>query len=123
VRSERLKSRTLVPDFFPFFHSIFIYLLPFVRSFLFCVIKLGQAFVLGKIPFRIPSGAQTLAADGFRGFTMILGKGTVLYVRSCQLASVPVKANIHMPCRAPAILRQCRVLRESPRGSRKYPNY
>jgi hypothetical protein len=27
-----------------------------------------------------------------------------------------------MPCRAPAILRQCRVLRESPRGSRKYPN-
>jgi hypothetical protein len=27
-----------------------------------------------------------------------------------------------MPCRVPAILRQCRVLRESPRGSRKYPN-
>jgi hypothetical protein len=27
-----------------------------------------------------------------------------------------------MLCRAPAILRQCRVLRESPRGSRKYPN-
>jgi len=27
-----------------------------------------------------------------------------------------------MPCRAPAMLRQCRVLRESPRGSRKYPN-
>jgi hypothetical protein len=27
-----------------------------------------------------------------------------------------------MPCRAPAILRQCRVLRESPRGCRKYPN-
>jgi hypothetical protein len=32
------------------------------------------------------------------------------------------KVNSHMPCRAPAILRQCRVLRESPRGSRKYPN-
>jgi hypothetical protein len=30
--------------------------------------------------------------------------------------------NSHMPCRAPALLRQCRVLRESPRGSRKYPN-
>jgi hypothetical protein len=30
--------------------------------------------------------------------------------------------NSHMPCRAPAMLRQCRVLRESPRGSRKYPN-
>jgi len=26
------------------------------------------------------------------------------------------------PCRAPVLLRQCRVLRESPRGSRKYPN-
>ena len=27
-----------------------------------------------------------------------------------------------MPCRAPALLRQCRVHRESPRGSRKYSN-
>jgi hypothetical protein len=27
-----------------------------------------------------------------------------------------------MPRRAPALLRQRRVLRESPRGSRKYPN-
>jgi hypothetical protein len=33
-----------------------------------------------------------------------------------------VKANPHMPCRAPVILRQRRVLRENPRGSRKYPN-
>jgi hypothetical protein len=30
--------------------------------------------------------------------------------------------NSHMPCRVPAILRQCRVLRETPRGSRKKPN-
>jgi hypothetical protein len=30
--------------------------------------------------------------------------------------------NSHMPCCAPALLRQCRVLRESLRGSRKYPN-
>jgi hypothetical protein len=30
--------------------------------------------------------------------------------------------NSHMPCRAPALLRPCRVLRESPHGSRKYPN-
>ena len=29
--------------------------------------------------------------------------------------------NSHMPCRAPAMLRQYRVLRESPRGRRKYP--
>jgi hypothetical protein len=35
---------------------------------------------------------------------------------------LPVKANSHIPCRAPAILRHCRVLHESPRGSRKYPN-
>jgi hypothetical protein len=30
--------------------------------------------------------------------------------------------NSHMPCRAPALLQQCRVLRESPHSSRKYPN-
>jgi hypothetical protein len=35
---------------------------------------------------------------------------------------IPCRVNSHMPCRAPAILRQCRVLRESPCGSRKYPN-
>jgi hypothetical protein len=57
------------PDFFSF-NS----LLPFVSSFLFCMSKLGQAFVLGKFPFRIPSGAQTLAADVSRGFTKIIDK-------------------------------------------------
>jgi hypothetical protein len=34
--------------------------------------------------------------------------------------AMPCRVNSHMPCRVPAILRQCRVLRESPRGSRKY---
>jgi hypothetical protein len=34
----------------------------------------------------------------------------------CHAHAVP------MPCCAPAVLQQCRVLRESPRGSRKYPN-
>jgi hypothetical protein len=34
----------------------------------------------------------------------------------------PCRVNSHMPCRAPVFLRQCRVLRESPRGRRKYPN-
>ena len=29
--------------------------------------------------------------------------------------------NSHMPCRAPALLRECRVLRESPCGSWKHP--
>jgi hypothetical protein len=29
---------------------------------------------------------------------------------------------VPLPSRAPALLRQCRVLRESPRCSRKYPN-
>jgi hypothetical protein len=43
---------------------------------------------------------------------------------SCCTHAVPMpcRVNAHMPCRAPAILRQCRVLRESPRRSRKYPN-
>jgi len=36
---------------------------------------------------------------------------------------LPCRAvNSHMPCHAPAMIRHCRVLRESPRGSRKYPN-
>jgi hypothetical protein len=44
---------------------------------------------------------------------------------SCRAHVVPLPrrtVNSHIPCRAPALLRQCRVLRESPRGSRKYPN-
>jgi hypothetical protein len=36
--------------------------------------------------------------------------------------AMPYRVNSHMPCRAPAILWQCRVHRESPRGSREYPN-
>jgi len=39
----------------------------------------------------------------------------------CPCCPMPC-VNSHMPCRSPALLRQCRVLRESPRGSRKYPN-
>jgi hypothetical protein len=35
---------------------------------------------------------------------------------------LPCRVNSHMPCRAPAILWQCCVLRESPRGRLKYPN-
>jgi len=44
---------------------------------------------------------------------------------ACRAHAVPLPCcavNSHMPYRAPALLRQCRVLRESPRGSRKYPN-
>jgi len=40
----------------------------------------------------------------------------------CRSPAMPF-VNSQMPCRAPALLRQCRVLRESPRGSRKYPNW
>jgi hypothetical protein len=40
----------------------------------------------------------------------------------CYSPAMPCRVNSHMPYRAPAILRQCRVLRESPCGSRKYPN-
>jgi hypothetical protein len=40
---------------------------------------------------------------------------------SANAMPMPCRANSHTPCRSPAILRQCRVLSESPRGSRKYP--
>jgi hypothetical protein len=43
-------------------------------------------------------------------------------IHTCHAAPMPCRFNSHIPCRAPAILRQCRVLPESPRGSRKYPN-
>jgi hypothetical protein len=42
---------------------------------------------------------------------------------ACRTHAVPMPfVNSHMPCRAPVLLRQCRVLCESPHGSRKYPN-
>jgi len=37
---------------------------------------------------------------------------------ACRVHAAPLP----FPCRVPVILRQCHVLRESPRGSRKYPN-
>jgi len=39
----------------------------------------------------------------------------------CRSPAMPC-VNSHMPCRAPSLFQQCRVLRASPRGSRKYPN-
>jgi hypothetical protein len=39
----------------------------------------------------------------------------------CRSPAMPC-VNSHMPCRTPALLQQCRVLRGTPRGSRKYPN-
>jgi hypothetical protein len=41
---------------------------------------------------------------------------------ACRFPAMQCHFNSHMPCRAPAILRQCRVLHESPHGSQKYPN-
>ena len=40
---------------------------------------------------------------------------------ACRSRAMPC-VNSHIPSRAPALLRQCRVLRECPHGSRKYPN-
>jgi hypothetical protein len=40
----------------------------------------------------------------------------------CRSPATPCRVNSHMSYRAPAILRQCCVLRESPRANRKYPN-
>ena len=44
---------------------------------------------------------------------------------ACRAHDVPLPCravNSHMPCCAPAMFRQCRVLRESPHCSRKYTN-
>ena len=49
------------------------------------------------------------------------GRSTHRMPRPCRSPAMPC-VNSHMPCRAPALLRQCRVLRECPHGSRKYPN-
>jgi hypothetical protein len=46
-------------------------------------------------------------------------------IHTCHAVPLPCHAVLIHTChawRAPTILRQCRVLRESPRGSRKYPN-
>jgi len=43
-------------------------------------------------------------------------------IHACHAVPMPCRVNSHMPYSAPAILRQYRVLRESPCGSRKYPN-
>jgi hypothetical protein len=55
-------------------------------------------------------------------------------LRPCRSPAIPCRVNSHMPCHThatplschsmpcPAILRQWRVLRESPRGNRKKPN-
>jgi hypothetical protein len=40
----------------------------------------------------------------------------------CRSPAMPCLVNSHMSCPTPAFHRQCRVLRGSPRGSRKYPN-
>ena len=40
--------------------------------------------------------------------------------RPCRSPAMPC-INSHMTCRAPALLRQCRVLRGCPHGNRKYP--
>jgi hypothetical protein len=42
--------------------------------------------------------------------------------RPCRSPAMPCCVNSHMPCHAPAILRQFRVLRANQRGGRKYPN-
>jgi hypothetical protein len=43
-------------------------------------------------------------------------------IYTCHAAPMPCRVNLHMQSRAHAILRQCRVLRESPCRSREYPN-
>jgi hypothetical protein len=55
---------------------------------------------------RVPSSSNILPFNPLR------------LIHTCHAAPMPCRVNSHMPCRAPAILRQCRVLRESQRCSR-----
>jgi hypothetical protein len=41
---------------------------------------------------------------------------------SCRSPAMPCRFNSHILCSVPDFFRQHRVLRERPRGSRKYPN-
>ena len=73
-----------------------------------CTLKNCGRVRIGRVPVSL--GLLTLKADSHI---------------ACHAHAVPLPCsavNSHMPCRAPAMLRWCRVLRESPRGSRKYPN-
>jgi hypothetical protein len=49
-------------------------------------------------------------------------EGGFTHSMPCPCYHVIPCVNSHKTCRCPALLQQCRVLRESPRGSRKYPN-
>jgi hypothetical protein len=49
-------------------------------------------------------------------------QGVLRLIHIRHAMPMPCRVISHIPCRAPAVLRHCRVLRESPRGSRKYPN-
>jgi hypothetical protein len=42
--------------------------------------------------------------------------------RPSRSPDIPFRVNSHMPCRDPAIFRQCPVLCKTPYGSGKYPN-
>jgi hypothetical protein len=66
-----------------------------------------------------PGARWTLKADSH----IACRAHAVPLIHTCHVAPLPCRAvNSHVPCRSPAMLRQCRVLRENPRGSRKYPN-
>ena len=72
--------------------------------------------------------AGTAATDSFFTEVRISRKSAVDGTASvkadshiaCLSPAMPF-VNSHIQCRAPALLHQCRVLRECPHGSRKYP--
>ena len=86
-----------------------------------------QSLSLRLACVRLPPGDRQLAFKGrfTRSMPCPCRANAVPMPCPCRAHAVPLPCravNSHMPCRAPALLRQCRVLRESPRGSRKYPN-
>jgi len=74
-----------------------------------------------SIPTTVKSGSSTLQKRRY-----VRGRFTHSMPCPCRAHGVPLPCrtvNSHMLCRTPALLRQCRVVREIPRGSRKYPNF
>jgi hypothetical protein len=86
--------------------------------------------VLTRVTHSLRS-AEHLPCEFYHVHTMPAATGNLYCAQCpcCTVCSIPVvlvwytiKANSHMPCHAPAILRQCRVLCVIPRGSRKFLN-
>ena len=98
------------------------------RGAIWLVCRYGQPLV--NCSYRLLTPFSDFAPNEDRWLTCLWGRCSLWLVKgdshiACRAHAVPLTCcaiNSHMPYRAPALLRQWRVLRESPGGSRKYPN-